>query len=176
MALNDPAGIAWGRWLHRTVLRWLTRLLIRFEIVGLENVPLHGPVIFIINHIAFLDPVIVIDVIPRRIVPIAKIEAFDLPVLGLFVKIYGTIPVRRHQTDMRAIKQALQILKNEDAILIAPEGTRSHNRQLQPAKDGATMLALRSGALVVPVGITGTDQMKSHLKQLKRTPICIAIG
>lgn len=176
MALNDPAGVAWGRWLQRSALRWLTRLLIRFEVVGLENIPLSGPVILIINHIAFLDPVIVIDVIPRRVVPLAKIEAFDLPVLGLFMKIYGTIPVRRHQTDLRAIKHALQGLKNGSAILIAPEGTRSHNRQLQPARDGATMLALHSGAPIVPIGITGTDQMKAHLQQLKKTPIRISVG
>ena len=181
MARNDLSkdvelGNAAGRWLQLAVLRFLTKLFARFNITGLENVPATGPVIIIINHIAFLDPVMVFGGIPRRVIPMAKAEAFDIPFWGWFVKIYGTIPVHRGEVDMSAIKSALRILKQGGIILMAPEGTRSPSYQLQPAKDGATILALRSGAQVLPIGVTGTHRVKAHLQKLKRVPIHLSIG
>lgn len=176
MALNDPSGSAIGRWLQMVVLRVLMWLITRFEIMGLENIPATGPVVIIINHIAFLDPVMVFGSVPRLVVPMAKSEAFTLPVWGLFMKIYGAIPVRRGEVDMNAIKHALQVLKRGEIILMAPEGTRSRTHQMQPARDGATMLALRSGAPIVPIGVTGTHWVKAHWLRLKRPPIRLSVG
>ncbi len=169
-------GNAAGRWLQYAVLRVLTKLFARFKVTGLENVPATGPVIIIINHIAFLDPVMVFGGFPRRMIPMAKAEAFDSPVWGWFVKVYGTIPVHRGEVDMSAIKSALRILKQGGVILMAPEGTRSPTYQMQPAKDGATILALRSGAQVLPIGVTGTHRVKDYLRKLKRVPIQLSIG
>lgn len=154
----------------------LMRLILRYEITGHENIPTTGPVIIIINHIAFLDPVMVFGSVPRRVVPMAKSEAFDLPFWGLFVKVYGTIPVHRGEGDMSAIKHALRFLKRGEMILMAPEGTRSRTHQMQPARDGASLLALRSGAPVVPIGVTGTHRVKEHWLRLKRPPIHLSVG
>ena len=176
MALNDPSGSAIGRWLQMRVLRVLMRLIIRFEITGLENIPITGPAIIIINHIAFLDPVMVFGCVSRRVVPMAKSEAFGLPFWGLFVKVYGTIPVRRGKVDIIAMKHALQALRRGEILLMAPEGTRSRTHQMQPARDGATMLALRSGAPIVPIGVTGTHRVKEYWLRLKRPPIHLSVG
>lgn len=154
----------------------LMRLILRFEITGLENIPASGPVIIIINHIAFLDPVMVFGSVPRRVVPMAKSEAFSLPIWGMFVRVYGAIPVRRGEVDMSAIKHALRFLKRGEIILMAPEGTRSHTHQMQPARDGAILLALHSGAPIVPIGVTGTHRVKEYWLRLKRPPIYLSVG
>lgn len=158
------------------LLRLLMRWLLRFEITGVERVPLTGPVVVVINHIAFLDPVLVLGCVPRRVVPMAKIEVAKSPVWGQVINLYGSIPVRRGQLDLRAFKDALRILKQGGLVLLAPEGTRSRTHQLQPARDGAVMLALRSQATIVPVGVTGTHRIKEHWLKFKRPPVRMRVG
>ncbi len=158
------------------LLRWLLKLLLRLEVTGLENIPLTGPTIIIINHIAFLDPVMVCGVSPRLVIPLAKKEVFASLLWGPLLKLYGVISVNRGEADLRAIKSTLQVLKNNGAILMAPEGTRSRTHQLQPAKEGAAMIAWRSGAVVVPVGITGTPYIITYWRQLRRAPVQLTVG
>lgn len=158
------------------LLRLLLKLLLRLEITGLDNIPLSGPVIIIINHIAFLDPLVVCGISPRLVIPLAKKEAFDSPWWGPLLRLYGVISVDRGEADLRAIKSTLQILKHQGAILMAPEGTRSPTHQLQPAKEGAALIACRSGAVVVPVGVTGTPQITSYWRKLRPAPVRLVIG
>lgn len=176
MAQNDLSISVTRRKVLLFILHLLMKLLLRCEITGLENVPLTGPLIVIINHIAFLDPVIVQGGFPRVGTPMAKVEAFELPVLGLFVKMYGAIPVRRGEGDMYAVKCALRVLRSGGVVLLAPEGTRSPTYQMQPGKDGAAMLALRSGAPILPVGVTGAHRIKAHWLKLKRSPVHLSVG
>lgn len=152
------------------------KLAFRFEITGLENIPATGPLVIVINHIAFFDPVLIVGGLPRLAIPMAKVEVLQSRVWGWLLRIYGVIPVRRGEVDMNAVKSALRVLKKGQAILLAPEGTRSPTYQMQPAKDGAVILALRSQALIVPVAITGTHQIKAHWKAFKRPPIHCLVG
>jgi 1-acyl-sn-glycerol-3-phosphate acyltransferase len=145
-------------------------------VTGVENIPTTGPAIIIINHIAFLDPVMVCAASPRVVIPLAKKEAFDSLLLRLFVKGYGAIPIQRGEADTRAVKSALRVLQHNGVILVAPEGTRSPTYQMQSGKEGAVMLALRTGAWLVPVGITGTQRIRAYWTRLKRAPIQLSIG
>lgn len=145
---------------RRRFLRFLIRtlgftLLARLnKVEGLENVPASGPAILMINHIAFIDPIVVLHVVPRNIVPLAKIEVYDYPVVGIFPRIWGVIPVRRQEVDRRAIQQALEVLRHGEIILVAPEGTRGPS--LQRGKEGVAYLASRSGAPIIPTAVEGT--------------------
>jgi len=93
----------------RRVLRWMTthigwRFLARIDtarITGLENLPPAGPAILMINHIAFIDPVIVLGNLPRNIVPLAKAEVYRYPVWGIFPRLWDVIPVHREELDRR---------------------------------------------------------------------------
>jgi 1-acyl-sn-glycerol-3-phosphate acyltransferase len=158
------------------LLRLLMKLLLRLEVTGLENIPAAGPVVLIINHIAFLDPLMVCGISSRLVIPLAKKEAFDSSLWGPLLKLYGVISVERGEADLRAIRSTLYILQNKGAILMAPEGTRSRTHQLQPAKEGAAMIAYRSGAIIVPIGVTGTHHVKAYWSKLRRAPIHLAIG
>ena len=140
----------------RFLLKWAGfTLLAKIDRVDeIENVPVEGPAILMINHIAFIDPFVVLNILPRDIVPMAKIEVYSYPVVGIFPRIYGVIPVRREEVDRRAIQQALEVLKAGEIVLVAPEGTRGP--ALKEGKEGAAYLSSRSGAPIVPVGINGT--------------------
>ena len=159
----------WER--RRRILRFLIRVigfnfLVRLERVeGIENVPAHGPAILMINHIAFVDPIVVLHLLPRNIVPMAKIEVYNYPLVGIFPRLWGVIPVRREEVDRRAIQGALDVLRAGEIILVAPEATRSP--RLQQGKEGVAYLANRSGAPIVPVAIEGTEGFPS-LPWLKR--------
>jgi 1-acyl-sn-glycerol-3-phosphate acyltransferase len=145
---------------RRRLLRFLLRtigftLLAKVDQVdGLENFPQDGPAILMINHIAFIDPIVILHVVPRNIVPLAKIEVYNYPVVGIFPRLWGVIPVRREEFDRRAVQQVLQVLKAGEIVLVAPEGTRSP--QLSQGKEGIAYLASRSGAPVIPVAVDGT--------------------
>jgi 1-acyl-sn-glycerol-3-phosphate acyltransferase len=150
---------------RRWFLRWLIdhiafRTLAKFERVeGLENFPQEGPAILMINHIAFIDPIVVLAVVPRNIVPMAKEEVYRIPVWGIFPRIWHVIPVRRGEVDRRALRMALEVLSTGEVILVAPEGTRGPH--LKRGKVGVAYLASRSEAPVVPIAVEGTKGFPS---------------
>lgn len=127
---------------------------------GLENIPQDGPAILMMNHIAFIDPIVVLHVVPRNIVPLAKIEVYEYPVIGVFPKLWGVIPVRREEFDRRAVKQVMAVLTAGEIVLVAPEGTR--RSQLAQGKEGVAYLGARSGAPIVPVAIEGTPDFPAY--------------
>lgn len=146
----------------RRVLRWAItniawRMLARVDrprITGLENLPAAGPAILMINHIAFIDPILVLGNLPRNIVPMAKAEVYRVPIWGVFPKLWDVIPVHREELDRRALERALEVLAAGEVILIAPEATR--HPALGPAKEGIAYIAHKSGAPIVPVAIENT--------------------
>jgi len=145
---------------RRRILRFLIKyvgipLLVKIDHAeGIENIPQSGPAILMINHIAFVDPIVVLHFVPRQIVPLAKIEVYNYPVVGIFPKLWGVIPVRREEVDRRAIQQVLEVLQAGQIVLVAPEGTRSP--ALQEGKEGVAYLASRGNVPIIPVAVVGT--------------------
>jgi len=158
------------------LLRVLYRLLLKLEIRGEENVPHEGPFVAMMNHIYFIDPVLVSALAPRRIVIMSKLENYNNPLFGFIIKLYGTFPVRRGELDMSAIRTSLQVLQQGQGLLMAPEGTRSRNASLQEGRDGMAWLALRSGAPIVPVALSGQERLGHYVKRLRRTPVRVVFG
>jgi 1-acyl-sn-glycerol-3-phosphate acyltransferase len=151
--------------LRRRFLRFLIRtigftILVRLDGVDdIDNVPARGPAILMINHIAFVDPIVVLHTLPRNIVPLAKVEVYDYPLIGIFPRLWGVIPVRREEVDRHAIQGALEVLRAGEIILVAPEAHRGP--QLKQGKEGAAYLASRSGAPIIPVAIEGSEGFPS---------------
>ena len=157
-------------------LRGAMKLLLRVEKVGWENIPPRGPVIMMINHIAFLDPVILTGLFPRPLISMAKAEAMDDRLIGPIIKIFDAFPVNRGAGDRQALRTAFDVLDAGLALLIAPEGHRSESVTLGEAHEGIAYVASRSHAPIVPVGISGTDQFKVNFKHLKPTPMIYRFG
>jgi 1-acyl-sn-glycerol-3-phosphate acyltransferase len=152
------------------------RIILRVELRGLENVPLQGPAIIAISHSSFLDPLIAGAYSPRDVVPMAKIEAFNLPVIGWIIRAYGAFPVRRGEVDMTAVKTALRVLQSGYALIIAPEGHRSASGMLQQGREGAIILSLRSGAPILPVAVWGGKSFWANLIRFRKTEMKYFVG
>ncbi len=166
----------WFYYFGNSVLRLAFRLILRLDVRGRENVPVEGPLIIAISHSSFIDPLLVGPDVPRDVTPMAKIEAFDYPVLGAIIRFYGAFPVRRGEADLGAFKTALKILARGHAMVIAPEGHRSDNGSLQRGREGAIILSLRSGAPILPVAVWGGKAFWRSLAHLRRTPMWFYIG
>ena len=168
--------------LRRNILRFLIRnigltLLAKLDKVeGLENVPAEGPGILLINHIAFIDSLIVLHSMPRNIVPLAKSEVYDYPVVGIFPKLWGVVPIKRDELDRRALNQITAILKVGEIILVAPEGTR--HTELHEGRVGVAYIASRTGVPVIPVAISGSQGFPAFRtsKRWKGPGVHIKIG
>jgi 1-acyl-sn-glycerol-3-phosphate acyltransferase len=136
----------------------LMRLLFGLRGRGAEHVPAGGPVLLVANHTSNLDSPIVGGACPRQLNFLAKAELFEIPLFGRFIRRLGARPLRREGPDAGALRTALRVLREGGALLVFPEGTRGEEGILRPAKPGAGMLAVLSGAPVVPVYISGSGR------------------
>jgi 1-acyl-sn-glycerol-3-phosphate acyltransferase len=162
--------------LANRALRLAGPLWVNLSVQGLEFVPRTGPLIVAINHSSFLDPMLVGAVMPRDAVMMAKAEAFRAPFLGLLVNWYGAFPIHRGEVDREALRKALEVLRSGEALLMAPEGTRSPDGQLQLGYGGLAMIAQRTHAPILPFAIAGARPFSTNLKQFRRTRVHVNIG
>jgi 1-acyl-sn-glycerol-3-phosphate acyltransferase len=148
-----------GAFVARTVLRCLTRVTVEG---AFDRIPRDGPLIIASNHLSNADGVIVggwlTPRLGRRIHWLGKREMVEWPVLGRFARAGSVHPVDRGSADVEAFRLAQRILDEGHVLVVFPEGTRSTTGGLQEAKDGLALLALRSGAQILPVGVSGTDR------------------
>jgi 1-acyl-sn-glycerol-3-phosphate acyltransferase len=153
--------------------RIIARSITRVRIEGaLDEIPREGPVILAANHISNADAVILgawlTKSLGRRIHWLGKKEMFDWPVVGYVARNGGIHPVDRGAADVDAFRTAERVLREGHILMIFPEGTRSPTGELQKPKDGLAMLALRTGAPIVPIGISNTDRVWPKGKLLPR--------
>ena len=134
------------------------RLLFRLRAYGQHHVPRTGAVLLVANHSSFVDSPAIGGLTPRPISFLAKAEYFGVPVLGWLISHLNARPLRRDRADPSALRTALRILQEQGALLVFPEGTRGDEGVLRPAKAGAAMLAVLSGAAVVPVYVAGSGR------------------
>ncbi len=165
-----------GQKLAIATLRPVFNAIVHLEVEGLDNIPASGPAILMINHVAFLDPVMLIACVGRRIVPMSKIENLKIPGVNLLIRLWGAINVKRGEVDRAALRQAIEALKAGHLLLMAPEGTRSKSGELQEPHDGIAFVATRTGALVIPVGIVGTPEIALNWRRFKRTRVRVTLG
>jgi len=163
------------RLLHM-ILRFLVRTLVKPEVEGLDNVPRTGPILLLISHTNFLDPVLACALVPRMVIPMGKVELFRIPIFGQLLRWYGAFPVRRGELHVGAFRYSFRTLGQGHVLLIAPEGTRSHDGLLQEGKHGTAYIALRMDVPMVPMAIIGGEQFYSYLSRLRRTPVHAVLG
>ena len=144
--------------LMRRLVGPILRRYFRIRVTGLERLPRTGPVVLAINHRSMLDPILIGAVMPRPVCFMAKEELFRYPGLGRLLRWLGAFPVRRGEPDREAIQHALRRLREGQVVGIFPEGTRSVDGRLLTLHGGTALLALKSGAPILPVAITGTER------------------
>jgi 1-acyl-sn-glycerol-3-phosphate acyltransferase len=155
-----------ANWFIRTtafVARTITRCLTRVRVSGaLETIPREGPLIIASNHASNADGVIIgawlTPRLGRRIHWLGKREMTEWPIVGPFVLAGSVHPVDRGHVEVDVFRLLVRILEAGNVVVVFPEGTRSPTGAMQAAKDGLALLALKSNALILPVGVIDTDR------------------
>jgi 1-acyl-sn-glycerol-3-phosphate acyltransferase len=164
-------------WLNiRTWASLVMLISVKLHLEGKENIPRHGPLIFASNHLNNADSLALTAMFPRRIVWMAKKEWFSTPVVGWLFHLFGLIPVRRFEADLKALRQAQRALDRGSVLGMFPEGTRSRTAALAQGEPGTAVIALRSGAQILPVAICGTENVKLPRDFFRRNRIYMSIG
>ncbi|MBU1050760.1 1-acyl-sn-glycerol-3-phosphate acyltransferase [Candidatus Bipolaricaulota bacterium] len=157
---------------------WIVaRSLFRIDARDLDRIPMEGPFILVSNHVsAFELPPLRMLMNPRPVRTLAKAETWDKKLLGWVLDQWETIPIKRGESDMAALRTALQVLKDGDILGIMPEGTRSGSGQLGRGNPGVSILALKSGCPIVPMAFWGVEKTKTNVKKLRRTDFHLRAG
>jgi cytidylate kinase len=167
-ARNGPV-----RTIGMLVFRGIARAIVRIRIEGdLASIPRTGPLIVAANHASSADPVLIGAFLPKTLGRplnwLGKRELVEMPLVGWFMRQVPIHPVDRATADLEAFRVAMRILESGNILAVFPEGTRSEDGILQAAKDGAAVLALRSGAPVLPVAVGDSDLMWPKHTRLPR--------
>jgi 1-acyl-sn-glycerol-3-phosphate acyltransferase len=141
--------------------------LMRLDVRGKENVPRRGPLIVACNHLHNFDPAVVGAALPRNLFFMAKKELFAVPVLRHIVRLYGGFEIDRGAADRAALRFAVHVVEDGEALFMFPEGTRSLTGRIEKVLPGAAFVALRTGALILPVALTGTQTLPLDEKAAK---------
>jgi 1-acyl-sn-glycerol-3-phosphate acyltransferase len=162
MEVNPYKVVWWRRWLARPIVKSILKsifyILAPIKIIGKENIPMGKPYILAINHVSLFDPPFIVSCWPEMVETLGAAEVWKKPGQGILAVLYGGIPVHREDVDRQALDTVLNALQSGYAVLIAPEGGRSHTTAMQQAKSGVAFIAERSGRPVLPVGIVGTTE------------------
>ncbi len=167
-----PVFYWWATYSMRLVLT----VVARWKVTGRDRVPREGAVVVVSNHLNNIDaPVIAAAIAKRRVRFMAKIELFKRP-FGVVPRLYGAFPVRRFESDIAAMLNAERVLKRGQVLGMFPEGTRSRTGFIGRPHPGTAMIALRSGATVLPCAVTGSEQLGNPLNVLRQPRITVTIG
>ena len=171
------AGVApWFYWGATYLLRGVLWVVARWTVTGRDRVPKDGPLIVVCNHLNNADPPILgAAIAKRRVRFMAKIEIFKYP-FGVVPRLYDAFPVRRFEADMGALLTAERILKKGGVLGMFPEGTRSRTGFVGKPHPGTALIALRSGATVLPCAISGTEVLRNPFNVLRKPRISVQIG
>jgi len=148
--------------------RLIFTLLWRRRVLGAENVPATGAVILAANHASFFDPPLVGSCLPREINYLARESLFHFPVAGAVLRSWHAVPVDRDGGGARGLKAILDRLLSGGGIILFPEGTRTRDGNLQPARSGIGLTVIKSTAPVVPVRVFGTFEAYGRHRKIPR--------
>ena len=139
----------------RCGVRLVLGLFFRARAYGQHNLPREGGGLLLSNHQSFLDPVLVGAGMPRLLTYMARDTLFRNPLLGTWLRLVNTFPVRRGRPDTMSIRRAIEHLTAGRLLLMFPEGTRTRDGELQTVKAGFNLLARRAGVPIIPVAVDG---------------------
>lgn len=158
--------------LHYSACRFLlggfVGALSGWEVRGREHVPPEGGLIVASNHCSYWDPLLVGTAAIRELHFLAKEELFRPPVFGPLIRSFNAIPIRRGMADVSGLTRALDVLRAGRALIVFPEGTRSRGGELRTARPGVGMLAIATGARIVPAYVENSNRPRKWiLRQVK---------
>ena len=163
----------WATWV---IVRLVATLLFRLRVAGQQHIPRTGGVLIASNHASYLDIPILGCGLPRRASFMGRLDLFSGPV-GWLMRYLGWIPIRRERVDRGGFEVAISRVKAGEAVVIYPEGSRTEDGRLQPAKPGVGMIVAATGCPVIPAYLEGTyDVLPPGAKWIRLRPIRVTYG
>ena len=162
----------------RKLVRPITNFLWPVKIIN-ANKFVEGKGIYVCNHFSMLDPVpFVTELFENNFNALMKEESMNLPIIGKILPKIGTIPIKREETDLRAIKKCMAILKNNEPLIIFPEGTRNKvNDTFLPFHEGSFKIAEKTGCPIIPMSINNAAAIfEDHLPKIKKAHVILEYG
>jgi 1-acyl-sn-glycerol-3-phosphate acyltransferase len=163
-------------WLGYHLSRIVGRLFFRLHVVHRERMLQSGAVILAMNHQSYLDPPLAGTTCDRAVYFLARRTLLDVPLLGRLLPKLNVIPVNQEGIDRSALKALIRVLKDGNAALVFPEGSRTLDGNLQPAEPGLGLVIAKTLAPVVPMRIFGAHEALPRGGGLHFVPITIVIG
>ena len=164
-------------WIAHGIIAALSKIFFPITVYGFQNIPRRTPIIFASNHRSNLDPVLIGLASSRRLSYIAKESLFKNPAFSFILYQVGAFPIRRDSGDAGAIKEAIKRLKKGGRVVIFPQGTRMVTLEEAKIQSGIGLLAVKSGAVIIPVYIDGSEKvMPPGAKFFKRSRINVSFG
>ncbi|MBI3240989.1 MAG: 1-acyl-sn-glycerol-3-phosphate acyltransferase [Chloroflexi bacterium] len=176
MPFSQPASVRLFRALARPLAQAIYRLGCRLTLTGFENVPPPGAYIIAMNHLASYDPPLLMAFWPHPPEALGAANMMETFFAGHIMRAYGSIPVHRGEYDRAVLEKALDVLRSGRPFVIAPEGGRTRQAGMREAKPGIAYLALKADVPIVPVGITGTENLIPNWKAFRRPALSMIIG
>lgn len=144
----------------RVVIKFIFKIfaiiMYRPKIIGKENIPQNGGALLCPNHVSNLDAAVIVAMFKRKVNVLAKEELFKNKFLCWIADLFGIYPVKRGKADMQAIKISLKLLKQDEILLMFPEGTRNGMEKGIKPKNGAVLIAGTAKKPIIPIGIQGS--------------------
>jgi 1-acyl-sn-glycerol-3-phosphate acyltransferase len=159
-----------------TISKVVAKLGFRLRTYGRENLIEDGPAILASNHASYLDPPLVGVSCRKDVYFLARKSLFERPVIGPLIAQLNTVPVDRDRGDIGAVRALIKLLKSGNRVLVFPEGTRSKDGNLQPARAGVGLLIAKSLAPVVPVRVFGSYAALPRSGGIRFVRITVVIG
>jgi 1-acyl-sn-glycerol-3-phosphate acyltransferase len=161
-------------------MQWLSRrafgALSELEVQGADNIPARGPLIVVANHFSFLDPALMVGIMPWPLEFLGGFHQPNAPGSVKFIpRMWGFLPVFRGTAARRSLQLAEQVLTQGGVLGVYPEAT-SAMAFLRPARPGTAFLAARTGARLLPVGFSGLTEVFPRLRQGRRARVMVRIG
>jgi 1-acyl-sn-glycerol-3-phosphate acyltransferase len=164
-----------ARFIVRVLTRLLLPILAKVKVVGGENIPKQGKALLIGNHVAVMEPVMMVAYAPRQIEFLGSIDVPHEPSTRWAMDFYGMIEIFRGKPERQALKQALSVLEQGALLGIFPEGGLWNPGTMKP-KDGVAFLSHRSGAPVIPIAFVGSKGALNDIFALKRPELKMIVG
>ncbi len=163
--------------LVNALFRILFRIFFRINLEALEQVPVDGPMIIILNHPSIFEgPMLYVFLKPRRLIALAKKQLWERKFAGWLMRLWQAVPVDHLIIDRSSLQRCFDVLDNGMFLGLAPEGTRTNDPNLHQGKTGAAYIAIKKRVPILPLVTIGFDKFAHNVKRLRRTTVQIKVG